>query len=118
LTAPFSPSQGLTIDNEVSEIQALNQSNGSSPSQALAAETKIFAALVLHDYELRALSGGNALLTVREVSAILRVCRDTVYRLCAKGQLPHVRILNAIRIAPADLDAFLSIHRDCHKSFQ
>jgi len=55
---------------------------------------------------------GNALLTVREVAAILRVCRDTVYRLCANGQLAHVRILNAIRIAPADLDSFVRVHRD------
>ena len=53
------------------------------------------------------MSGGNALLTVREVAAILRVCRDTVYRLCAKDDLAHVRILNAIRIAPADLELFL-----------
>ena len=117
-TGLFSPSQGLTIDNEGSGIHEVNHSNPSNASQTLAAETKKFAALVLHDSELRAVSGGNALLTVREVAAILRVCRDTVYRLCAKSELPHVRILNAIRIAPADLDAFLSIHRDCHKSFQ
>ncbi len=81
-------------------------------------DSKCFRELstALHDSELRAVSGGNALLTVREVAAILRVCRDTVYRLCAKGQLPHVRILNAIRIAPADLDCFLRVHRDCPKS--
>jgi excisionase family DNA binding protein len=71
---------------------------------------------VLHDSELRAVPGGNALLTVREMAAILRVCRDTVYRLCAKGQLPHVRLLNDIRIAPADLDSFLRVHWDCPKS--
>jgi len=105
------------MDKGGSEIREVIHSNPSNVSQTLAAETKNFAALVLHDSELRAVSGGNALLTVREVAAIFRVCRDTVYRLCAKGQLPHVRILNAIRIAPADLDAFLSIHRDCPKSF-
>jgi excisionase family DNA binding protein len=116
-TALFSPSQALTNDDNGSGIQAVTHSNPSNASQTLAAETKNFAALVLHDSKLRAVSGGNALLTVQEVAAILRVCRDTVYRLCAKGQLPHVRILNAIRIAPADLDAFLSIHRDCRKSF-
>ncbi len=115
-TALFSPSQGLTTDNEDSGIHEVNHSNPSNASQTLAAENKNFAALVLHDSELRAVSGGNALLTVREVAAILRVCRDTVYRLCAKGQLPHVRILNAIRIAPADLDCFLRVHRDCPKS--
>jgi excisionase family DNA binding protein len=65
---------------------------------------------VLHDSGVRAVPGLKRLLTVKEVAAILRVCRDTVYRLCANGQLPHVRILNAIRIAPADLDGFLRVH--------
>jgi hypothetical protein len=30
-----------------------------------------------------------------------------VYRLCDKGQLPHVRVLHAIRVAPADLADFI-----------
>jgi len=29
-----------------------------------------------------------------------------VYKLCAAGALPHVRVLGAIRIAPDDLAAF------------
>src|SRR5262249_55631357 len=108
-TALISPSQGLTIDNEGSGIHEVIHSSPSKASQTLAAETKNFAALVLHHPRL----SGNALLTVREVAAVLHVCRDTVYRpLCANGQLPHVRILNAIRIAPADLDDFLKVHRD------
>jgi len=32
-----------------------------------------------------------------------------VYRLCDQGQLRHVRVLHAIRIAQADLDAFVSV---------
>ena len=38
----------------------------------------------------------------------LGVCRDTVYRLCDRGELLHVRIGNAIRIAPADLAEFIA----------
>jgi hypothetical protein len=34
-----------------------------------------------------------------------------VYGLCAQGALPHIRILNAIRIAPADLEAFIVARR-------
>jgi hypothetical protein len=30
-----------------------------------------------------------------------------VYRFCERGELPHVRISNAIRIAPADLSDFI-----------
>jgi len=107
LTAAFSLSQGLAIDVEGSGIHEVTQSSPSSRSQTLAAETKNFAALVLHDSAVRAVSGLDTLLTVRDVAAILRVCRDTVYRLCATGDLPHVRVLNAIRIMPADLDVLL-----------
>ena len=32
----------------------------------------------------------------------------TVYGLCADKTLPHVRILNTIRIAPKDLEAFIA----------
>jgi len=48
------------------------------------------------------------MLTAREVAAILGVCRDTVYELCARGELPHVRVLNAIRVVRADLEKFIA----------
>jgi excisionase family DNA binding protein len=41
---------------------------------------------------------GRRLLTIREVAGILRVCTATVYRMCARGELPHVRVSNAIRV--------------------
>jgi excisionase family DNA binding protein len=49
----------------------------------------------------------ETLLTVRDVATQLSVCRATVYALCERGELPHVRISNAIRVAPADLSAYL-----------
>jgi excisionase family DNA binding protein len=52
-------------------------------------------------------AGAGALLTVRDVAAQLGVCTATVYRLVGEGQLPHVRVLNAIRVAPRDLAAFV-----------
>jgi excisionase family DNA binding protein len=54
--------------------------------------------------------GGGALLTVRDVAAQLGVYTATVYRLGGDGQLPHVRVLNAIRVAPRDLVAFVEGH--------
>jgi len=45
------------------------------------------------------------------VACRLGVCAATVYSLCARGELAHVRILNAIRIAPADLAAFIAERR-------
>jgi len=62
---------------------------------------------------LRALpSGAERLLTVREVAERLAICIATVYRLCERGALPHVRVSNAIRVRPADVDAFLTRGQD------
>jgi excisionase family DNA binding protein len=55
--------------------------------------------------------GREALLTARDVAHQLRVCAATVYRLVAEGQLAHVRVLNAIRVAARDLEAFVEARR-------
>ena len=47
------------------------------------------------------------LLTVREVAKKLRICTATVYKLCDRGELRHVRVLQAIRIERGDLTAFI-----------
>jgi len=43
----------------------------------------------------------------REVAVFLRVSTRTVYELCEKGRLRHVRIANAIRVEPAALVALV-----------
>jgi excisionase family DNA binding protein len=48
------------------------------------------------------------LLKVAEVAEALSVCRATVYALCERGELPHLRISNAIRVRRVDLEAFLA----------
>ncbi len=61
---------------------------------------------------LRSLRGGaEDLLAVRDVARRLAVAPATVYRLCDRGELPHVRVSNAIRVAPADLESYLAAHR-------
>jgi excisionase family DNA binding protein len=52
------------------------------------------------------------LLTADEVAKLLGVCRATVYALCEHGELRHARVSNAIRIAPTDVEAFLSRKRE------
>jgi excisionase family DNA binding protein len=48
---------------------------------------------------LHELDGGlERLLTVREVAAQVGVCTATVYKWAAVGVLPHVRILNVVRV--------------------
>jgi len=55
--------------------------------------------------------GRKHLLTVGALADRLGVSRATVYKLVAKGELPHVRVSNAIRVAPAHLEAFLAVYR-------
>jgi excisionase family DNA binding protein len=45
---------------------------------------------------------------VAEVAEQLGVCAGTVYRLCESGALPHVRIVNSIRVRPADLEGLIA----------
>ncbi len=80
---------------------------------SLARFRREFAAPVLQGSRpLGVVRGGReALLTVRAVAGQLGVCAATVYRLVAEGQLAHVRVLNAIRVAPPDLEAFVEAQR-------
>ncbi len=48
------------------------------------------------------------LLTVREVAARLVVSTATIYALCQAGKLEHVRVANAIRVAPRALSDFIA----------
>lgn len=45
-----------------------------------------------------------ALLTVRVVAARLRLSSATVYALCERGELAHLRVSNAIRVRYGDLE--------------
>jgi excisionase family DNA binding protein len=53
----------------------------------------------------------EALLSVKDVARRLGVHPYTVYKLCERGELPHVRVLNAIRVKPDDLARFASLDR-------
>jgi excisionase family DNA binding protein len=48
------------------------------------------------------------LLRVSEVAEQLGVCNATVYRLCESGELPHLRVVNSIRIRPKDLAEYVT----------
>ena len=53
------------------------------------------------------LHGSGGLISPKEAAARLGIKRCTVYRLCAKGELPHVRVGSLLRI---DVDAYLAAH--------
>ncbi|NTX50282.1 helix-turn-helix domain-containing protein [Myxococcus sp. CA039A] len=79
------------------------------PSHPVPRDTKIFAASLLLSPApaVPATSGSGRLLTVREVAERLGVCRATVYRLCVRVELPHVRISNAVRVETQALERFI-----------
>jgi excisionase family DNA binding protein len=57
---------------------------------------------------LHAVSGGlEQLLTVREVATMLQVSTATIYAIAARQELPHVRVSNALRFRPQDVERFL-----------
>jgi excisionase family DNA binding protein len=107
-----------------SETQITTRGNGSQPIgiipdfahpssdglQQKAAICKDFAPILLptKSPSRGAKAGGRErLLSVAEVARRLGVCGATVYKLCARGHLDHVRVLNAIRVPPAVLDEFI-----------
>ncbi|WP_144370123.1 helix-turn-helix domain-containing protein [Myxococcus stipitatus] len=53
-------------------------------------------------------SGPGRSLTVWEVAKRLGVCLTTVYRLREWGELPYIRIFNAVQIWAEDLERFIS----------
>ena len=60
-----------------------------------------FAALVLQGFS-------GKLVSPRQAAALLGVNRETIYRLCARSELPNVRIGSVLRI---DLVAYLAKRR-------
>jgi excisionase family DNA binding protein len=42
------------------------------------------------------------------VAETLAVCTATVYALCERGEIRHLRVLNAIRVHSDDLEAFIA----------
>jgi excisionase family DNA binding protein len=51
------------------------------------------------------------LLSVKDVAELLGICTAVVYELVSKGELPHVRVSNMIRVGREDFDAFLKARR-------
>ena len=56
-------------------------------------------------------NGAERLLTVQDVAALLRLSTATVYKLVDRGELAHLRVLNAIRFERAELDRFVAARR-------
>jgi len=49
----------------------------------------------------------DAIMTVSQVAAYLKMSRAAIYRLVAQGQLPHIRIGKSRRIRRVELEMWL-----------
>src|SRR5947207_9602300 len=76
-----------------------------SPSTLSVQGSQPFPAL-RRDFATNLLPAIEQLLTVRQVAELLGVCPATVYKWAATGDLPHIRIVNVIRIRAQDLTTF------------
>ena len=50
----------------------------------------------------------SRLLKTEEVAEILQVSRSFAYQLMKRGEIPSVRIGNAVRVRPEDLQRYIS----------
>jgi len=50
-------------------------------------------------------------MTVPQVAKRLGICRSTVYQLCERGELRHVRVSNAIRVPVTALAEYVGQRR-------
>ena len=95
-----------TVPNDSQALATTGNGDATSvqPSQRFGGFSRNFAANLLPEF-----SGGvERLLTVRQVAELLGVCTATVYKWAADGVLPHVRIVNVIRVRAEDLTRFLA----------
>ena len=84
----------------------------SSGMQPDAGNRTPFGPPLVQGFSLRSVEGGTDwLLSVRETARRLGVSTATVYDLVERGEIAHVRVSNAIRIAPSDLADFIASRR-------
>jgi len=50
----------------------------------------------------------NSLLTVPELSQLLKISKDTIYRWVHEGYLPHLKMGGAVRFKERDIEVWLA----------
>jgi excisionase family DNA binding protein len=81
-------------------------------SQPFASERARLVTSLLREAVLGTGHEKKELFTVKEAAWILRVCTATVYSMLERGELPHVRVGNSIRIVVSALDGDGESRRD------
>lgn len=99
---------GTTITPQMLTRSPKAAPNGIQEIRPSPSATKDFVTHLLPGNQGARMSRAAApLMTIAAVSAWLNVSPATVYRLCASGKLPHIRVSNAIRIDPDAVAAYI-----------
>ncbi len=112
---PLGPEGPSRISRESPDVQVL--ANSQAPGAAADAVAPVGRPRTLpHVTPVLPTSGRRSprlsaldapLLSVRETAERLRVSTATIYALCGRGELRHVRVSNAIRLRVEDLEDFI-----------
>ena len=102
-------SHRFSVDRTVSQVADFSQGGRATASHRLSESAPIRTPFATHllpkkKAQLRVIV--EPLLSVREVAARLGVSTATVYKLCARGELAHVRVCNSVRVRREDFEAF------------
>ncbi len=95
---PLAPQEPPGAAQPSSSLPNSSESFGSPPLPTVQGSQG--STTIRRDFATNLLPPIEQLLTVRQVSQLLRVCTATVYKWAATGVLPHVRIVNVIRVSP------------------
>jgi excisionase family DNA binding protein len=103
---PLAPQPGPEAAQPSSTLPNAAESFQSAPCPAVQGSQRF--ATIHRGFATNLLPPIDQLLTVRQVAQFLGVCTATVYKWAAANVLPHVRIVNVIRIRPEDLTRFVA----------
>jgi excisionase family DNA binding protein len=109
----------VTEDHQTSTFRGLGGPSRSQRTPPIPSVYEDFATRLLPaDPEIR---GGpdrhsivveqESLLTVKQLAARLSVCTATIYRLCDRGELPYVRVAQALRFVPMEVAEYMARRR-------
>src|SRR2546425_7199856 len=95
---PLAPQAAQEAAQPLSTLPNPSESFAPAPDSAVQGSQR--SAAFRRNFATNLLPPIEQLLTVRQVAQFLRVCPATVYKWAASGVLPHVRIVNMIRVSP------------------
>lgn len=54
----------------------------------------------------------EAFLNVKELMSLLKICKDKIYDMCERGELPYYRVGGSLRFSVKEIEAWLQSHKN------